>query len=132
MAYDQDGELTGDAADLRLVMSGADDALRIACHLLGRLPVEEMDPADWSSRVAQLPELVARLQQITRTLWDRYGLMDEVWTLRHDSGGDPVVTAGLVQAYLADVLLNLGRCQKAAQGAHNEAARLGGTRDQEV
>lgn len=125
MAYDEDGELTGEARDLRAALDGADEALRTACHLLTRVPVEDMDPADWSARVAQLPGIVAKLQQVTRTLWDRYGVLDEAWTLRHDSGGDAGRTAGMVQAYLADVLLNLARVQRAADGAHNESARLG-------
>lgn len=127
MAYDEEGDLTGDAAALSAVMTQASEGLRGACHLARFLGTSEMEPADWSAQVAKLPEMIGRLESLLEILGRKYHGMTTAYGDRPVRADD----ASNAQAVAASVMLSLAAAKRSlegpgrhAQDAHNKAARL--------
>jgi hypothetical protein len=127
MAYDNEGDLIGDAAALSAVMTQASEGLRGACHLARFLAADEMEPADWSAQVAKLPEIIGRLDSLLEILGRKYHGLTTAYGDRQVRADDQTNA----QACAAGVMLSLAAAKRGlegparhAQDAHNKAARL--------
>jgi hypothetical protein len=80
-------------------------------------------PADLSAHVQATQELTRELRGLVEVLAARFPVLEGV--LRHDTGGDPALSASLAYALLTSVALSLADVDVWFQDAHAESAHIG-------